>query len=346
MTDELKIISPKRIVIILLVGIGIVLLIPKLIGLKHAFDLLKEVKYWAFILALMSESFFYIGSTVLTRTVLRMTNNKLSFYDVLKISVMDSFSVQFLPLGSFGETLVDYYFYRAKNIRTSHIVLMFISRTIIIWLVFGLIYLVGVAFSPTNNNLGPNRLMIVWIVYFLALGFFFYLISLYYRRATLLKRASTLASITNKFTRVLHIKRIPLEKIPELVENLYRATGILARNRRLQFEAGLGALIFWLGDIFCLYFALLGFGFKPHLAIVIFAYTIARILALVSFLPGGLGITEGTLVLILIGFGIPTTTALAGVLIFRFISFWIPIPIGLWSFLTLQKKFSNNLKKE
>lgn len=338
MNHELKFFSWKRIVIIFVIGIGILLLIPKIIGLRETLELLKQVKYWAFGLALFSESFFYIGSTLLTRAALRMTGNKLKFSDVLKISLLDSFSLQFLPLGSFGQTAVDYYFYRGKNVRTSHIVLMFVARTIIVWLIFTAIFLVGIAFSPTNSNLGPNVLAIVFLIFFVAFILFFYLIYLYFHRELLLQRSLKITKFVNKIIKIFH-RQIPIERVPEMVERLYSAIQILARNRKLQVSALLGALVFWLGDIFCLYFSLIGFGYTPHLPTVIFAYTIARILGLLSFIPGGLGVVEGALVLILIGFGVPSSVAIAGVLIFRLVSFWLPIPVGLISFLNLQKKY-------
>jgi len=339
MGNRLNYFSWKRIVIIFIVGMGILLLVPKLIGLKQTLELLKQVKYWAFGLALLSECFFYIGSTLLTGAVLRMTGDKLKFSDVLKISLLDSFSLQFLPLGSFGEAAVDYYFLKEKKVRTSHIVLMFVGRTIIVYLIFTLIFLVGVAFSPTNPSLGESTLLIVLLIYIIAFSLLFYLIYLYFHRELLIKKVTFFAGLASHIFKFFH-KRIPLERTPALIDKFYSAMRILAQNRRLQLSAFLGALIFWAGDISCLYFALIGFGFLPHLPMVIFAYAMARTLALISFIPGGLGITEGALALIFIGFGIPSSIALAGVLIFRLISFWIPIPIGLVSFLSLKKRFN------
>lgn len=332
--------SWKRIVIILLVGISIWILIPKIIGLRATLELLKQIKYWAFILAIIAEGFFYIGSAIITRTVLQMTNDRLKYWDVLKISLMDSFSVQFLPLGSFGEAAIDYYFFRAKNIRTSHIVLMFVARTIIVWLVFAIIYLVGVAFSPINPDFNTAKISIIWIIYFAAFGFLFYLIYLYSRKERLLSKTMSAIKLVNRFARLFHLNQIDLIKVPALVDKVYEATAILGQRRNLQISALLGALSFWFGDIFCLYFSFLAFGFHPHFAIVIFAYAITRILSTISFIPGGIGISEASMSLIFIGFGVPAPTALAAVLIFRLLSFWLPIPIGLSAFLSLQREYS------
>jgi len=331
--------SWKKILFILFLGLGIWILIPKIIGLKETLELLSQIKYWAFILALAAQSFFYLGSTILTRTVLQMTNDRLKFADVFKISIMDSFSVQFLPLGTFGEATVDYYFYRAKNIRISHIILMFILRTIIIWFVFAFIYLIGVAFTPANSRLVSQQLLIIWLIYFFAWGFFFYFLYLYLDKKRMLGKAYIFLKFLNWWSKIFRFKKLPLEKVPNWVGKVYLAAVIFKKSTRLQISAILGALCFWFGDIFTLYFAFLSFGYRPHLAIVIFTYSVAKILATVSFIPGGLGIAEASLSLIFIGFGVPASMALAAVLIFRLISFWLPIPAGLASFLSLQKKY-------
>lgn len=329
----------KRIIFILFIGIGIWILIPKIIGLKETIELLRQVKYWTLLLAIAAESFFYIGSTILTRTALKMSGDSLKFVDVLKISIMDSFSVQFFPLGTMGEGVVNYYFYKAKNIRTSHIALMLIARTIIIWIIFAFIYLLGVALSPTNSEMSFNVLIAIWTIYFLGLGFFFYLIYLYSNKQKLLNQALKIVSFAGKLTKFFKISLITNERVPQLIDKIYQVTKILFSNRKIQFTSIVGALFYWFGDIFCLYFSLLSFNYTPHLATIIFTYCVSKILSTISFIPGGLGIMEASMSLLLIGFGVPASTALAGVLIFRLISFWLPMPIGFASFLSLQKNY-------
>ncbi|KKQ74499.1 MAG: hypothetical protein US94_C0003G0017 [Berkelbacteria bacterium GW2011_GWB1_38_5] len=331
--------SWKKFIIVLLLGVGIWILIPNIIGLKQSFELLNKIKYWALLLAILSESFFYIGSTILTQTVLKMTKDTLRFRDILKISIMDSFSLQFLPFGTLGEATVNYYFYRLKKIRTSHILMMFVSRTITIWLIFAIIYLIGVAFSPTNSQMDTTKMLIIWLIYLVAFIFLFYLIYLYYKKELLTKRVLRFVNLLNIVIKIFYAKKIPSEKIPPYVDKIYEATDIMSKNRKLQLSAIFGGLLYWIGDIACLYFAFLGFGFQPNIAIVIFAYCITKIISILSFIPGGIGITEASLSLIFIGFGVPPSISLAAVLVFRLISFWLPIPIGLASFLSLQKNY-------
>ncbi|MGB7858969.1 MAG: flippase-like domain-containing protein [Acidimicrobiia bacterium] len=45
--------------------------------------------------------------------------------------------------------------------------------------------------------------------------------------------------------------------------------------------------------------------------------------------PGGLGVIEGTLGLLLVAYGVPASSAVAPVLIFRVVSYWLPSGLGL-----------------
>jgi uncharacterized protein (TIRG00374 family) len=62
---------------------------------------------------------------------------------------------------------------------------------------------------------------------------------------------------------------------------------------------------------------------------VLLAYVVAQALALVPVTPGGLGFVDAGLTALLVVIGIPADTALIGTLLYRLVSFWLPIPVGL-----------------
>jgi uncharacterized protein (TIRG00374 family) len=66
------------------------------------------------------------------------------------------------------------------------------------------------------------------------------------------------------------------------------------------------------------------------------AFGLANILAVVPITPAGLGIIEGTLIPTLVGFGVPHNPAILAVLAYRFINFWLPIPLGGFAYMTLE----------
>jgi undecaprenyl-diphosphatase len=74
--------------------------------------------------------------------------------------------------------------------------------------------------------------------------------------------------------------------------------------------------------------ALLAFGASPGLLPVTAAYLVGSAVGSVSPTPGGLGVTEAALVASLTTIGVPAATAVAGVLAFRLLTFWLPMAPG------------------
>jgi uncharacterized protein (TIRG00374 family) len=66
------------------------------------------------------------------------------------------------------------------------------------------------------------------------------------------------------------------------------------------------------------------------------AYGLAYVLAAIPITPGGLGVVEATLTSSLVGFGAARGVAILGVLSYRLVNFWLPIPLGGASYISLQ----------
>jgi uncharacterized membrane protein YbhN (UPF0104 family) len=73
--------------------------------------------------------------------------------------------------------------------------------------------------------------------------------------------------------------------------------------------------------------ASVGADIGPEAALLVYVMALAA--AAVTLLPGGLGAVEATMTLLLAGYGVPSTTALAGTIAFRFLDLWLPIIVGL-----------------
>jgi uncharacterized protein (TIRG00374 family) len=69
-----------------------------------------------------------------------------------------------------------------------------------------------------------------------------------------------------------------------------------------------------------------------HLAIpwhaVLLAYGVAQVVGSLPVVPGGLGIVEGSLAVVLVAYGVSQVTAVSAALAFRIVNFWLPIAIG------------------
>ncbi|MGO8729994.1 MAG: lysylphosphatidylglycerol synthase transmembrane domain-containing protein [Streptosporangiaceae bacterium] len=84
----------------------------------------------------------------------------------------------------------------------------------------------------------------------------------------------------------------------------------------------------WCCDFLCL---LCSFS-AVHAAIpwhgVLLAYGVAQVAGSVPIIPGGIGIVEGSLAVILAAYGAGRVPAFSAALVFRIVSFWLAIAVG------------------
>src|SRR4051794_1063821 len=88
------------------------------------------------------------------------------------------------------------------------------------------------------------------------------------------------------------------------------------------------AAVNWLGDIACLAMAYLAVGVAIPWRGVLLAYGAAQLAANLPVTPGGLGVVEGSMTIALVAYGGAEASTVAAVLLYRLVSFWLPIPLG------------------
>jgi len=126
-----------------------------------------------------------------------------------------------------------------------------------------------------------------------------------------------------------------------LPEEAWGDAGLFALDRpggvslRVRDWAGLFALaeVNWLADIAALALALAAIGAGVPWGGLVFAYALSQVASSIPLLPGSVGVAEGSLALALVGVGVRPADAIAAVLTYRLITFWVLLPVGwaLWA---------------
>lgn len=153
----------------------------------------------------------------------------------------------------------------------------------------------------------------VW-VYFLLI--FFILIIIFISNK---KGAELLFSLSKKSK----IIQTHLSKI----KNLYESSYILLRPKPLLTMISL-SVFSWFFECFAFYLILINFDLQVTVLFASFVYSLSTIAGAVSMLPGGLGVTEGSLSLILISSGISAEYAIATTIIIRVVTLWFAVLLG------------------
>ncbi|MDH3754314.1 MAG: flippase-like domain-containing protein, partial [Acidimicrobiia bacterium] len=160
----------------------------------------------------------------------------------------------------------------------------------------------------------------------------------------LLAIGSLVVGITRGEERAVNVARRVSDKIPVLdgdrIEAALRTLAAqltqLATDRRELVRHGFWQASYWLFDAAALWVFIAAYGHWTRLDGLVISFALATIVATIPITPGGLGVMEVALAASLVGFGVPSGVALLGVVSWRLVNFWLPIPAGAAAYLSLR----------
>jgi uncharacterized protein (TIRG00374 family) len=133
-----------------------------------------------------------------------------------------------------------------------------------------------------------------------------------------------------------HVPRIGADRFEQLVHSIGDSVEHLARNRAVRRRAIAWAMLNWILDAASLWTFVAAFGHFADPVELFVAYGIANVLGALPITPAGLGVIEVSAVALLVSFGITKAVATYAVLGWRFVNFWLPIPVGAGCYLSLR----------
>lgn len=89
----------------------------------------------------------------------------------------------------------------------------------------------------------------------------------------------------------------------------------------------------WLLEIVGLWIVFVGLGMRMEVGVLVVGYGVANLVTALPHTPGGLGLVEAGMTGAYVALGTETSVALAGVLAYRLISFWLPVLFGIPQYL-------------
>lgn len=121
------------------------------------------------------------------------------------------------------------------------------------------------------------------------------------------------------------------------LDHVGREVQIVTPSPKAWAEAFGLALANWGADLATLVFCIWAVHASVPWRGIVVAYALTQISASIPITPGGLAVVEASLATLLVGYGMPSATAVTVVLLYRVISFWLLVPIGwgAWGLLEL-----------
>lgn len=302
----------------LLVGVVVLILLFSRRGdLAAARHQLRHIDLGWAVVAVLAESTAVAAFALLQHRVLRLSGARLRLPGLLVLSLANDAIANTVP----GEPVVSsayrYRYYRQRGATSAGSGWTIFSVLIAQALGMSLLLLVGVIVALlASTSTGTAGAAAAGLVIVVAAG------AVLVRRDLVLRLVSWLVRGWRRAT------RRPQDGVTARVE------ATLARMREIPLRPAAAAAVValatavWASDFLCL---LCSFG-VVHAAIpwagVLLAYGAAQVVGSLPIVPGGIGIVEGSLAVILVGYGASRIPAISAALAYRVVSFWLITAVG------------------
>jgi len=135
------------------------------------------------------------------------------------------------------------------------------------------------------------------------------------------------------------VRSIFLNKGMSFINEFQQSAKLLFSVRSLLYAIGIG-VVSWGFEGFVVFLTVKALGGKISILGSFFVVSFSSLLGGLSFLPGGLGVAEGSIMAILVLTGMGKEMAAATTVITRFSTLWLGVAVGVIGLILLQKEFN------
>jgi uncharacterized protein (TIRG00374 family) len=310
------------------------LVVPELVGASKDLYLIGRINAaWAVAgVALEGLSLFCYG--LLTR-VLLAPEGRPSLSRLFRIDLTAAAIAHVIPAGSLGSAGVGYRLFTAEGINGNEAAVMMATKGLGSTMVLNALLWLSLVISIPLAGFHPIYVTVAVI-----------------GAALLLTATALIFGVTHESERASRILGAVGNRVPGLtgdrLEQGIRDAGAsltaLGRNRRTLAWSLTWAALNWLLDAASLWCFVAAFGHLTDPVELFAAYGIANVAGALPVTPGGLGVIDSLAPLLLVSFGVTRGVATLGVLAWRLVNFWLPIPVGAAAYASLKVPRGSGLK--
>ena len=315
----------RGIILFALVLIVEYLVVPELVGASKDLYLLGQVDAAWLVAGLALEGLSLFCYGLLTQAMLPPGSFNPGLSRLFRIDLAAAAVAHVIPAGTLGSAGLGYKLFTAEGIKGNDAAVMMASKglgstvvlNVLLWL--SLVISIPLAgFHPIYGTVAITGAVVLLAVGALAFG------------------------ITRGASRASRILPAVGDRIPGLSgDRLERAMldtaaslSALGRNRRTLVMSLTWASLNWLLDAASLWCFVAAFGRFVNPVELFAAYGIANVAGALPVTPAGLGVVDSVTPLLLVSFGVTRSVATLGVLGWRLVNFWLPIPAGAAAYIS------------
>ncbi len=323
------VVKPLRrgVIIFALVLIVEYLVVPEVIGASKDLYLLARFNAAWLVAGVVLEGLSLFCYGLLTQALLPLGARNPGLSRLFRIDLAAAAVAHVIPAGTLGSAGIGYRLFTAEGIKGNDAAVMMATKglgstvvlNVLLWL--SLVISIPLAgFHPIYVTVAVTGAVVMVAVAALTVG---------------ITRGARRAS------RILHAvgDRIPGlsgDRLEQVLLETAASLSALGRDRRTLVKSLTWASLNWLLDAASLWCFVAAFGAFVNPVELFAAYGIANVAGALPVTPGGLGVVDSIAPLLLVSFGLTRSVATLGVLGWRLVNFWLPIPAGAIAYVTLK----------
>lgn len=290
---------------------------------------------WLF-MAVFAQVVTYLIYSLILKLLVKDQPGSTNFFLLFKLSIVIMFVNEVLPTGGIsGDGYIFNQLVKRKVPRYNAFTAMvlesisYYAAIVILLLVFYTWYLS----EGTHDN--------ILITYTVILGFVFYV--LLFVLILIFSNGRNISFAMHKLEKFgfikRFIKRASLMSLQNENEGTFR---MLGRKKKAILQSIALQLAIIMSDVITVFALIKGFHVAMPFPVIAFGLLLSLVIGALPISPGSLIVYESAMTYFFTKLGAPVHAALIITLLYRFLTFWLPIPLGLLVYRNLQKKIIIN----
>jgi len=306
------------------------------INFLESYDLLKSINLFYFALAIISYFLFLLVWNIRWKYTMKGFINA-KFFHLLKVLFAGTFLNTITPgTGIGGEPARAHYLNKKyKKPKTKILGYILADKAFnligfLIYLIFSLLFINLVLNISLKSKMISTSIIVLLLM--LALIFLLGWRHAHFKIDWLAKKLFKLKSLKRKFEKRKEFESYLRKRINNLVSSIKKVF-----KQKNKVYAGIGfSLLARLFEFLAAYLIFLSLGLEVNFVAIIAVVTISTLLGDISPTPGGIGIVEGTMIILYTAVGLSSASATTSALLTRVVYYFITLGLGGLSLLWLK----------
>jgi len=331
----------------LLIGIIVYVFIGFGVGLPELIKAVNKIKYSYLLLAILAYAFNLFLATLRWKKITDEAKIKIGLWKLYLMTLAGLTFSNITPSSRMGgEPVRAYFLNQHSKTKMKDSFATIVSARIFDAIIFTLISIIIFSYSIFKLQLPSfiNLLLLISLIIAIVIIWFIVYISVKPKAAE--KLSLWLIKKFKRFSKTMQQKNFEnkiKKEIKEYSENMDK----FLKTKKLWINCSIYTILMWVFDVLRMYLIFLGLGLEVNPAMLLIVLVLSGLAGGIPLFPGGIAITESTMILVYSSFSIPLAIAGVATVLDRLIYFWLYTFIGLIASYKLGiKKYEEYEEKE